>query len=522
MAQVDFHTHTMTVEYIDSLFKRLADCGCNAVLLCYRDKFPYTTFPDLAAPEAYSLAEVQQIDDSARRHGLEIIPLGMQFSHSSAILKHPRYKHLDGAGGGLNLLLDESLDIMVGCADDICRVHKGVKMVHFGGDEMQLGGQPQTGSYIRKHGASQYYVQFVNRLTAAMASRSIRPAIWSDMIIRYPQNLADMDKQAVIFYWDYWSYGERTPFVTIGGGLPDMFLLDPEKLQGDLRKLFLVSWPKPASDLPMEHLRRFEPYWQMDPQYKSVRSLPYAAWFKDNGFDVVGALTSYPEKSSFLPNFMEKFDHVRAWARRLEENRGIGVAACVWAMFFPLVETCMPSFIAVNAFMDNPRATDDEVCAIVAKKLGGFWTPQTVKAYFDAGSDFEAADTIAVTWSDKMTMLQRFAWLDKAGALDADMAMCRTSLSKIDALLAGTGKSIPADSYERFVLDDMRWRARLQIAWRESDKAAADALDKERETLEQRFRHFLDIMFKKVHHENIMELRYHPWRQLIQDIQAAE
>ncbi len=522
MAQVDLYAHVPQLDYLEGLFTRLGACGYNAILLCYRDKFPYTSHPDLAAPEAYTLEEVGRIDDMARRHGVEIIPLGMQFSHSAAIYKQPRYAHLQG-GGGLDLLRDESVEVVVACAEDILRAHPGARLAHFGGDEMcGLGENPSTNRYIRERGASAYYVQFVNRIAARMAARGVRACVWSDMLIRYPQALPELDKSTVIFYWDYWSYGERTPFVSIGGGLPDMFMLDFNQLTGDLRKLFIAPWVHPAADLPWEHVRRFGDYWRMDAASGTIRSFPYLAWFRDNGLDVVGALTTYPEKSSFLPDFLSKFEHVRGFATRLRESGGMGFLACLWAKFFPLPETCVPSWVAATALMEHPERSDADTCAVVADHLGGRWTVEAVQGYLSAGSDFEAADLISPSWSDKPSLLQRFDWLDKAGELENDMAMCRGSLRRIEALLGGAWKAIPADVYERFVLEDMRWRAELQIAWHSKDAAAARTLRGRLPDLERRCRSFLAVMFRPGHHEEILTARYAPWRQLLDHVETGK
>lgn len=521
IAQIDLLQHVPRLDYLDTLFGRMVASGYNAVLLAYRDKFPYTTYPELAAPDAYTPAEIAEIDAMARHHGLEIIPLGHQFSHAEAILKQPRFKHLAGDGGGLNLLSDESVEVIVAAARDILKAHPGVKRVHTGGDEMAgIGNRPAIGRFVREHGVSEYYVRYVNKLVAALAKDGVRVGIWSDMLIRYPQALDSLDTGAVIFYWDYWSYGERTPFVSIGGGLPDMFTLDRPALTGDLRKLFLVSWPKPAADLPVEHVRRFERYWQMDAEARSVRSFPYVAWFRDHGFDVVGALLTYPEKSSFLPDFLGKFDHVRGFARRLREKGGMGCMACLWPVFFPLAETVWPSWLAASVIMDDPERTNAEVCALTAGRLGGHWTPATVEAYFGVGSDFETADVMAPTWSSSMTLVERFEWLREAGALDDDMALCRASRRKAEALLNGPWKNLSPELYERFMLEDLIWRARLQITWLEKATASVPELRREGQALEHRCGAFLARMYRAGHDADILASRYQPWYQLLDQLAA--
>lgn len=522
LAQIDLHRHVPTVAYLDILFGRLRAAGYTAVLLAYRDKFPYTTYPELAAPDAYTPEEVAAIDSLALRHGLDIVPLGFQFSHSAAIVKQPRFKHLAGDGGGLNLLDPQSVEVMAKSSRDILKAHPRANLLHVGGDEIGgIGSRPAIGRFVREHGASAYVVRYVNALAAEMRKDGVRLGIWSDMLIRYPQDIASLDKSVVMFYWDYWSYGDRTPFVTIGGGLPDFYVLDRTALTGDIKKLFLAPWPKPADDIPAGHLRQFASYWQMAADGKSVRSFPYAAWFRDQGLDVVGALLTYPEKSSFLPDFLGKFDHVRGFARRLRESGGLGCLACLWALYFPLPETVWPSWLAASILMDDPERTDAEVCALAAARLGGHWTPATLQAYFGVGRDFELADLMAPTWSIKLTLAERLQWLREAGALEEDMALCRGSLQRAEALLDGPWKSLPPDTYERFMVEDLAWRARLQIAWQAGDAGAVPVLKKEGLALEQRCGAFLAPLYKPGHGADLVAARYQPWLQFLDTLSPA-
>jgi hypothetical protein len=99
--------------------------------------------------------------------------------------------------------------------------------------------------------------------------------------------------------------------------------------------------------------------------------------------------------------------------------------------------------------------------------------------------------------------------------------MCRASLARIEALLGGEWKDLPVDSYERFTLEDLRWRAKTQIAWNSSDASAVPSLRKELAELEARFPAFLNMMYRKAHHEDIQTSRYKPWSQLLDDIETG-
>jgi hypothetical protein len=515
IAQIDMQSYAPRVEYLATFFARLAAGGYNAVMLAYRDKFPYAWHPPLAASDAYAAADVARIAALARRHGLEVIPLGFQFSHSGDILRHERFKALDGGGGALDLTLDESVETLVNTGAELLDAHPGARLIHCGGDEIGgFGGTPRSGRHIREHGVSDYYVQFVNRLAAAFAKRDARVAIWSDMLIRHPQAIERLDRSVVIFYWDYWGYGERTPFVSIGGGLPDMHLFDRAALDGDLRKLFLAASVKPPSEIPMEHVRRFAAYWDWREGETSARSFPYAAWFRDLGFTVVGAFMTYPEKSAFLPDFLGKLNHVRAFARRLRESGAAGAMASLWQPHWPLLETALPATLAASRILDAPQSPDADVLADTAALLGAPWSADALRGYLGAGRDFEAADTLNPQWNGRMSLAERFAWLRETGAWDADMALCAGSLERVEALRAAW-TALPPDAYERFAIDDLAWRARLQIAWNAGARHQAATLAEEGRALENRAGRWAETIYAPAHREALLKSRYQPWRDLL-------
>ncbi len=522
-AHVDLQNHCLELDYLDGLFAFLAANGYNAILMAYRSAFPYRSLPELSREGAYTAEEVNRIDESARHHGLEIIPLGQQFTHSGDILGLEKFKLLDGGGGSLDLSSDESLELMIKSGEDLLRLHPRTRLLHFGGDEiMPIGASAASGRAVRELGASQYYVRFVNRLAQAFADKGVSVCVWSDMLIRYPQAAERLDTSVVIFYWDYWSSGPRTPFVTIGGGIPDMFILDADKLHGDQRKLLIHHAVRQKDDLPVGHLERFGKYWDMPPDRTNVRSFPYLAWFKQLGLRIVGALTTYPEKSSFLPDFRDKLDHVRWFAKRIQESSGDGFVACLWPKHFPLITTCAPSFASANALMRRPDSTDAEICAETARRLGGDWTAATLEAYFGIGSDFECADLLTPLWSDKPPLVDRLEWLRDAGELENDMAMCRASLAKAEALLNGPWRGIPAERYERFAVEDLAWRASVQIAWLEHDTPKAEELLAQGRSLESRCGAHLRGVYRPCHHAEILRDRYQPWHALLESLRLPK
>jgi hypothetical protein len=507
---IDLRKYVPRADYLESLFERVEAAGYNAALIAYEERFPYASYPELAGDGALSSAEIAAIDAAAERHGLDVIPVGFQFSHADGILRHDRFRSLDAGGRALDLTRSESVDVLVRTGEEFLDAHPRARILHCGGDEIwAFGATARTSRAVRDRGISGYYVDYVNRLAERFAHRGVRVAIWSDMLIRHPEAIESLDRSVLVFYWDYWGSGDRTPFVSIGGGMPDMALFDRARLEGDARKLFLMSCVRPGSEIPVGHLDRFAHYWELDPARTSAKSFPYARWFSELGFSVVGAILPYPEKSTFLPDYLGKMEHVRAFARRLHEAKAAGFVACLWQPHWPLLATAVPSLLTTGLIAADPALPTDDVLDKAARQLGVPWTTDTLRAYLGVGRDFEAADTLSPEWTP-LSLGERFTWIRETGAWSDDMELCRGSLARAEALLA-TWPELSTDSYERLVLDDLAWRARVQIGSDEGDSGCREKLLSEGRALAERFARHAGAIYKTCHVPELHAARYAPW-----------
>jgi len=480
------------IEYLEALLPRMAKHGYDTVLLEYENAFPFEACE--RSQHAYTMEEVARIEMIAAAHGLATIPRGLSFSSGRRDLTDPTI-----------------LQLMIDTGNELLSAHPRSKLIHFGGDEMfAVAKTPFMVKARLEVGLSGIYVSFANKLATAFAQKRAQIGIWSDMLIRHPQAIDALDKSAVIFYWDYWSYGERTPFVSIGGGCPDMCVLDRKAVGGSLKKLFSNPDVRLVEEVPLGHLERFGSYWRLDSQRHSAESFPYLKWFKEKGLAVVASCLPYPEKGSFLPNFKEKMEHLRWFSKRLHETNGEDFMTCLWQPHWPHFETCIPAFLAALELMENPELSDVEVFQNISAKLGRKWTPVAVEAFLDAGENFEYADVLMPLWGTN-DISRSLSWLAAAGMLDDDLEMAERCQKKITKLLTGQWRQIPSDDFERFLLEDMAWRAECELKVQAKDQSRIKSLHKEGIALELRFRAFAMEWHKIAVVEELADARYKPW-----------
>jgi Glycosyl hydrolase family 20, catalytic domain len=510
--------HSMRTEHIKELFEKFAGAGFNTVFIEYEYVYPYKNFPDLKNDATYSAKEIASIVKSAKDCNLQIIPKGLSFSHISSLLKLDKYRHLKDGSGGLNLLNPESFEIMLSSGKEIIESHPDTTLIHFGGDEIfDFPRLPETNSYVVKNGISSLYVQFVNKLAKEFKKRGVKIAIWSDMLIRYPDSIDDLDKDVIIFYWNYWSYSERVHFLSIGGGMLDSFILDRSHLPVDLEKIFRVSIAREKCEIPIGHVDTFKEYWEMDNEWESCAGFPYLKWFRDKGLDVVSAMLPYPEKGSFLPNMTEKIDHVRTFLKKTKEHSALGFVSCCWQDNWPLLETVWPGMLFALAANDNPELSNDEIFKLVVQKLDHFGNEDMLKKYFSAGRYFEFADLLDPFWG-KIPICERVDWLRRANWLEDDNKRARGVIERSCKLLNGAFLELPEDCYEKLVLEDINWRAHCQIACATADGTAAKKLINDGEILAERMAVFFDTWYSNHSAIELNKQRYTPWIKALKEV----
>lgn len=489
-------------QYVLDLLEEFKNAGFDAVMLEYCNAFPYRQKARRAVSRpAYSRADVAAFCRRAKELSLEIIPKGISFSHAAEMLSLPEYRLLDD-GGSCNLALAESATLMAGSLLELAAAHPDSQMIHVGGDEMfHFGHAPEAAAAIRQKGVSRYYVDFVNMVVTLVRRErpGLKIAVWSDMLIKYPQAIDHLDSAVVIFYWDYWSFGDGDcPIVSIGGGCPDMFVLDRARLPRDLARLLQNKSVRDADALPSEHLQYFASYYQMSPDRRQCRSFPYLQWFRDHRLEVVTCPLSYPEKSTFLGNFAEKIAHLKSFAARSHQTGAAAMMSCLWQPWWPLPAAMMPALAGAAVWMEHPEFTVAQFYESLAKQLGEVWTPRSLQSFFEYANDFEFNDLLTTDW-------QVETWEQKFAADPEELAKRGES-----ARLLPVTQGIPGfrpGGFLAFIVEDVRLRSQMELALIEQKQIPPEL----RQTFErhrQMFGHFCRRYYRPTSVEAVVTARY--------------
>ena len=167
-----------------SLSCALADYKVNMLIWEWEDKFAYPSHPEIGAPGAFNMEELQAFTRYARQYHVQIVPLVQGLGHVSFILKWPQYAHLreiPASNWEFCPRKDGSYKLLFDLWRDAIEATTGSAYIHIGTDETyELGKGGSCGCKARSEEVGRYglMVDFVDRSTRYLESLGRRVMSW--------------------------------------------------------------------------------------------------------------------------------------------------------------------------------------------------------------------------------------------------------------------------------------------------------------------------------------------------------
>jgi len=213
-------------EYVKEFIRTLASYKINTLIWEWEDKFAYTSHPEIGAPGAFTMEEMQELTRYARKYHMQIVPLVQGLGHVSFILKHPENKHLREIASnnwGFCPLNEGTYELMFDLLKEAIEATPGSEYIHIGCDETYvLGKGVDCGckakmEEIGKYGLTQIYV---NRVADQMKKWGRKPISWTD---GYQPNQKVKSTEGLITWGGYDSIRDRE---ALKNGYP-LYIYDP-------------------------------------------------------------------------------------------------------------------------------------------------------------------------------------------------------------------------------------------------------------------------------------------------------
>jgi hypothetical protein len=137
-AHYDTKHHQDTKDYVKQFIRELAGYKMNMLIWEWEDKFQYPSHPEIGAPGAFTMAEMQELTRYAQQYHIQIVPLVQGLGHVGFILKWPQFAHLrevPASNFEFCPLKEESYQLLLDLWKDAMEATPGAKFIHIGSDE---------------------------------------------------------------------------------------------------------------------------------------------------------------------------------------------------------------------------------------------------------------------------------------------------------------------------------------------------------------------------------------------------
>jgi len=143
-AHYDTKHHQDKADYVRAFIRDLAEYKTNILLWEWEDKFAYRSHPEIGAPGAFTMQEMQEFTRYARRYHIQLVPLVQGLGHVSFILKWPQHaalREILASNWEFCPLKQGSYDLLFDLWDEAVEATPGSEFIHVGTDETYELGQ---------------------------------------------------------------------------------------------------------------------------------------------------------------------------------------------------------------------------------------------------------------------------------------------------------------------------------------------------------------------------------------------
>jgi hypothetical protein len=178
----DTKHHQDKKEYVENFIRTLAKYKINMLVWEWEDKFAYPSHPEIGAPGAFTMEEMQAFTRYAKKYHIQIAPLVQGLGHVSFILKWPQFASLrenNASNFEFCPLKKGSYDLLFDLWRDAMKATPGSSYIHIGSDETyELGECPECSKKMAEIGKSGLYHLFVGTAAKELQKEKRQVMVW--------------------------------------------------------------------------------------------------------------------------------------------------------------------------------------------------------------------------------------------------------------------------------------------------------------------------------------------------------
>ena len=185
----DTKHHQDKRSYVESFIRDLSRYKINMLIWEWEDKFAYPSHPEIGAPGAFTMEEMQEITRYARQYHVQLVPLVQGLGHVSYILKWPQHSHLreiPASNWEFCPQKDGSYELLNDLWMDAIEATPGSEYIHIGTDESyELGKGVECGCQAELERSSKHSMmtKFITRCVEPLMKEGRTAMAWSAQYI---------------------------------------------------------------------------------------------------------------------------------------------------------------------------------------------------------------------------------------------------------------------------------------------------------------------------------------------------
>lgn len=183
------------MEQMKRQIRLLSELKYNACMFYNENVISTSSHPDIAPPDAaISLAELDEIIGYARSYGIEIIGAFQSFGHFEKTLSLPQYRGMGLSPNAIDPRSPAARNFLREVISELCAHSSSDYFCVFCDETFDIEGLPDR---------EELYASHLNFLDSLLASCGKRMIVCGDMMMKYPGVLGMIDRDVVIFSWNY-------------------------------------------------------------------------------------------------------------------------------------------------------------------------------------------------------------------------------------------------------------------------------------------------------------------------------
>ncbi len=204
-----------TLEWLKRLADEACFCKLNQLQLYVEHSYLYRDLTELWATAADPLTpeDIMALDDYCAARGIELVPSMSSFGHLCELLRTKSYAHLcetersDEMPSTMphrmaHLTIDpcnpDSFPLIASMLDEYMALFRTDKFNICADETFDLGKGRNRGRAERE-----LYMGFVKQLCAHVADTGRTPMFWGDIVLRFPEALAELPESTICLNWGY-------------------------------------------------------------------------------------------------------------------------------------------------------------------------------------------------------------------------------------------------------------------------------------------------------------------------------